>query len=284
MTRRLKLSMPIPTDGSPDPPLQSYVEHANSEDLVPVKIAITGKYATLKDSYISIVNALEHSAVALGVRVEPVWVDTTEIRRPEDLERFLPQDTGGVIVPGGFGARGVEGKIQVIGYARERGIPFLGICYGFHFAVVEFARHVCDLEGAQTTEVNSRTPHPVIHLLPEQRKKSKLGGTMRLGGHKVRLDAESMVAKLYGRTEVTERFRHRFEFNNDYRKVFEKGGMRFVGTTPDGEIMQVLVLPDHPYFVACQFHPEYTSRPLAPNPIFYGLVQAAIKKRELALV
>ncbi|MCK4592893.1 gamma-glutamyl-gamma-aminobutyrate hydrolase family protein, partial [bacterium] len=208
----------------------------------------------------------------------------TEIRRPEDLERFLPQDTGGVIVPGGFGARGVEGKIQVIGYARERGIPFLGICYGFHFAVVEFARHVCDLEGAQTTEVNSRTPHPVIHLLPEQRKKSKLGGTMRLGGHKVRLDAESMVAKLYGRTEVTERFRHRFEFNNDYRKVFEKGGMRFVGTTPDGEIMQVLVLPDHPYFVACQFHPEYTSRPLAPNPIFYGLVQAAIKKRELALV
>jgi CTP synthase len=280
VTNRLKLSLPIPTNGTPEAPLRSYVEHVNAEELVPLKIAITGKYATLKDSYVSIVNALEHSEVALGARVEPIWVDTTEIKRPEDVERLLPEDTAGIIVPGGFGARGVEGKILVIRYARERGVPFLGICYGFHFAVVEFARHVCGLEDAQTTEVNSRTPHPVIHLLPEQLDKTELGGTMRLGGHRVLLQKDSEVAKLYGRTEVTERFRHRFEFNNDYREIFEKRGMRFSGTTPDGEIMQVLELPDHPYFVASQFHPEYTSRPLAPNPLFYGLVRAAIKQKE----
>jgi CTP synthase len=280
VTQRLKLSMPIPTNGKSEPPLHSYVEYVQTEGLPLVKIAITGKYATLKDSYISIVNALEHSGVALGVRVEPVWVDTTEIARPEDVERLLPPDTAGVIVPGGFGARGVEGKIQVIQYARERGLPFLGICYGFHFAVVEFARHLCGLEDAQTTEVNSRTPHPVIHLLPEQKKKSRLGGTMRLGGHKVRLDPKSAVAGLYGRTEITERFRHRFEFNNDYREIFESKGMRFVGTTPDGAIMQVLELPGHPYFVASQFHPEYTSRPLSPNPLFFGLVRAAALKKE----
>ncbi|HDR06562.1 MAG TPA: CTP synthase, partial [Candidatus Coatesbacteria bacterium] len=279
VTARLNLSMPVPANGSPEPPLAPYVEYVQSETLPTVKIALTGKYATLKDSYISIVNALEHAGVALGVRVEPVWIDTTEIARPEDVQRLLPEDTGGVIVPGGFGARGVEGKIQVIQHARERGLPFLGICYGFHFAVVEFARHVCGLEEAQTTEVNSRTPHPVICLLPEQKSESRLGGTMRLGGHRVRLEPKSAVAGLYGRDDVIERFRHRFEFNNDYREIFGKKGMRFSGTTPDGEIMQVLELPGHPYFVASQFHPEYTSRPLAPNPLFHGLVKAAVARR-----
>jgi CTP synthase len=281
VTERLKLSMPMRRDPSGKRrPLARYVEHYRAEELPVLTVAITGKYATLKDSYVSIVNSLEHCEVALGCRVEVAWIETTEINTDADLERMLPENLGAVIVPGGFGARGVEGKIRVIRHCRENGVPFLGICYGFHFAVVEFARHALGLEDAHTTEVDAQTPHPVIDLLPEQRKKRKLGGTMRLGGHTVKLRPESRAAELYnGAAEVVERFRHRFEFNNDYREAFEEAGMRFSGTTPDGGIMQVLELSGHPYFMASQFHPEYTSRPLAPNPLFLGLMKAGLDRR-----
>ena len=280
ISRRLKLSLPMPVSRrEPQPPLAPYIEHYKAENLPTIKVAITGKYATLKDSYVSIVNALEHCEVATGCRIEVAWIETTEISTAADVERMLPDDVAAVIVPGGFGARGVEGKIQVIRRCREQGIPFLGICYGFHFAVVEFARHVLGLDGAHTTEVNAKTAHPVIDLLPEQRKKRKLGGTMRLGGHAVKLKTETAAAALYdGAAQVVERFRHRFEFNNDFREAFEEGGMRFSGSTPDGEIMQILELPGHPYFMASQFHPEYTSRPLTPNPLFLGLVKAGLEQ------
>jgi len=283
ITKRLNLSLPVPANDDVDPPLAPYLKHYGKEDLTKVTIAITGKYATLKDSYISIVNALEHAEVALDCRVETRWIETTEINDESEIEKLFDGEVSGVIVPGGFGSRGVEGKILTIKHARENNIPFLGICYGFHFAVVEVARHLCGLEKAHTTEVNRRTPHPVIRLLPSQRKKSNLGGTMRLGGHTVKLEADSMIGGLYGNvSEARERFRHRFEFNNEYRKQVEEAGIRFVGTTPNGEIMQILELAGHPYFVASQFHPEYTSRPMNPNPLFYGLIEAALKRQRQA--
>lgn len=244
-----------------------------------VDIAVAGKYSALGDSYASVREALVHCSAYTDARVEVELVDTTPFDDPDAdlsvLDRF-----DGVIVPGGFGTRGIEGKIRVIRYCRENKVPLLGICYGMQLAVIEFARNVCGLAGAHTTEVSdddkSRVvEHPVVCYLPGQDKVQRKGGTMRLGGHDVLLKAGSRVAELYGSTRIRERFRHRYEINPEYVERLGAAGLVFSGTNRDGSIMQAMELPGHPFFVAGQFHPELTSRLTAPAPLFQGLVRAA---------
>ncbi|MEO2240856.1 MAG: CTP synthase (glutamine hydrolyzing) [Euryarchaeota archaeon] len=242
-----------------------------------VRIAVVGKYVDLPDAYISIREALVHAGAEAGVRVEIDWVDAEELEagRSEAWERL--QEADGVLVPGGFGKRGVEGKIEAIRYAREEEVPFLGICLGFQLAVVEYARSEAGMEGAHSTEFNPDTPHPVIDLLPEQRGVEEKGGTMRLGAEPVVLEEGSLIRELYGKEVVLERHRHRYEVNPEYIHRLEEHGLRFTGRSPDGR-MEVLELPDHPYFVGTQYHPEFKSRPGRPSPPFLGLVNAAMER------
>ena len=242
-----------------------------------ITIAITGKYTSLRDSYASIIKALEHAGTNVGVEVKLKWVDTTTLD-DTNVEKEL-KGVQGIIVPGAFGSRGSEGKITCIKYARENKIPYLGLCYGFQMALVEYARNVCGLNGANSTENNLATEHPVIDILPEQKAISKLGGNMRLGGQDVEIKAGTMAHQLYGTTLVRERFRHRWECNPAYISRFEGSGIIFSGRAPGREIMQILELPPevHPYFMAVQYHPEFTSRPLEPNPLYLGLVKAGME-------
>ena len=244
-----------------------------------VTIGITGKYTALRDSYASIIKALEHAGTHQGVKVKLKWIDTTDLL-PADIPAQL-QDVQGIIVPGAFGSRGAEGKINCINYARSHKLPFLGLCYGFQMAVIEYARTVCGLVDANTTEINPHCLHPVIDILPEQKGLSKLGGNMRLGGQDIEIKLGTIAAQLYGSTLVRERFRHRWECNPAYIKTLEDQGLIFSGKAPGREIMQILELPPemHPYFVATQAHPEFTSNPLRPNPQYKGLVQAAISRK-----
>jgi len=255
-----------------------YIEKFRSAD-VPVVIGITGKYTSLRDSYASIIQALEHAGTHNGARVRIEWIDTSQITR-DSVERAL-QDVDGIIVPGGFGIRGAEGKIECIRYARQTGLPYLGICYGFQLAVVEFARNVCGLTDANSTEIAPDTPHAVIDILPEQKQIEGLGGNMRLGGRDVQIKPGTLAARLFrGAPEVRMRFRHRYEVDPQYIELLEKHGLVFSGKAPDYPIMQVLELPTevHPYFIATQAHPELLSRPLRPEPMFMGLVRAAIER------
>jgi len=240
-----------------------------------VSIAITGKYTAVRDSYASLIKAVEHAAAAHCARADIRWIDVTDLTEAGAAEALAGVD--GVIVPGGFGTRGTEGKIACIRYAREHYLPYLGLCYGLQLAVVEFARNVCGLAGAHSTEVEAGTPHPVIDLLPEQKKVKDLGATMRLGGKDVEIRPGTLAAKMFGGAATARlRFRHRFEVNPEYVERLERGGMVFSGKAPGRPIMQILELPDHPYFVATQAHPEFTSRPLRPSPFFLGLVAAAL--------
>ncbi len=243
-----------------------------------VTIGITGKYTALRDSYASIIKALEHAGTQLGVKVKLKWIDTTDLN-PAKVAEVL-RDVQGIIVPGAFGSRGAEGKINCIRYVREQKIPYLGLCYGFQMAVIEFARNVCGLENANTTEVDRLTPHPVIDLLPEQQRISELGGNMRLGGHDVEIKSGTMAVSLYSSTLIRERFRHRWECNSNYIARLEEKGLIFSGKAPGREIMQILELPKevHPYFMATQSHPEFVSQPLRPHPLYLGLVKAAVEK------
>lgn len=255
---------------------QDYVE----KTLAPRKevvIGITGKYTSLRDSYASIIKALEHAGTHVGVNVVIKWVDTTNLT-VEQIPAVL-QDVQGIIVPGAFGSRGAEGKINCIKYVREHKIPYLGLCYGFQMALIEYARNVCGLAHANTTEIDANCSNPVIDLLPEQKKLEGLGGNMRLGGHDIEIKAGTMAAKLYGGTKARERFRHRWECNPRYISQFEKKGIIFSGKAPGREIMQILELPErqHPFFFATQSHPEFTSQPLRPNPQYVGFVTAALK-------
>ncbi len=241
-----------------------------------VTIGITGKYTSLRDSYASIIQALEHAGAANGVKVRIDWIDTSEVvdENVGDMLRHLH----GIIVPGGFGVRGTEGKIACIRYAREHGLPYLGICYGFQMAVIEFARNVCGMAGANSTEIDPDCPYPVIDILPEQKQIEGLGGNMRLGGRDVVIRPGTLAARLFNNApEVRLRFRHRYEVDPQYISVLEAKGMVFSGKAPDYPIMQILELaPDqHPYFVGTQAHPELSSRPLRPHPMFVGLVRAA---------
>jgi CTP synthase len=239
------------------------------------RIAVVGKYIDLKDSYKSLVEALAHGGIANEARVDIAWVDAEHIERDGPAPHFT--DVHGILVPGGFGDRGIEGKIAAVRHARERGVPFFGICLGMQCAVIEFARHVCGLTGANSSEFEPGTPHPVIDLLPEQRAVAGKGGTMRLGLYPVVLAEGSLAARLYGQSIIQERHRHRYEVNNEYLKTLEKNGLRVSGVWADKQVVEMIEIPDHPYFVAGQFHPEFRSRPWDPHPLFAGFVRAALE-------
>jgi CTP synthase len=241
------------------------------------RIALVGKYIENRDSYISIAESFQHAGAANDAAVEIDWVDSSELEQTDAAERLAHVD--GILVAHGFGARGVEGKLKAIRYARENRIPFYGICYGMQMAVIEFARHVVGLDGAHTEEVDPNTPHPVIHLLPEQRGVGDKGGTMRLGAYPCRLLPHSLAARVYGDTVIYERHRHRYEVNNEYRALLERHGLVFSGVSPDNRLVEIIELPDHPFFLAGQFHPEFKSRPNRPHPVFVGLVRAALEYR-----
>jgi CTP synthase len=238
-----------------------------------VEVAICGKYIHLHDAYKSIIEAFTHAGVANDVHVNIHWVDTEKIEQ-EGAEAHLA-GINGILVPGGFGDRGVEGKITAIRYARERKIPFLGICLGLQLAVIEYARDVCGLAGADSSEFNPDTPHPVIDLMLEQRSRTKMGGTMRLGAYPCRITPDSLAHRCYDALDIEERHRHRYEVNNAYRKRLTDCGMAISGVSPDGELVEIIELPSLPFFIGCQFHPELKSRPNRAHPLFKGLVRAA---------
>src|SRR5262245_14484319 len=240
-----------------------------------VEIALVGKYVKLHDAYLSVHEALKHAGIHNGTRVHVRWVDAEDMTLDEAREELSGVD--GVLVPGGFGSRGWEGKIRACRVAREDGIPYLGICLGMHVAVSEFARHVCDLDGANSTEMDPETPHPVIDLLPEQKEVEDLGGTMRLGAQAVELATGGRTRDIYGGEPViSERHRHRYEVNNAYRQKLADGGLVISGTFQEGRLVEVVELADHPWFVASQFHPEFKSRPTRPAPLFREFVAAAL--------
>jgi CTP synthase len=242
-----------------------------------VEIALVGKYVKLHDAYLSVHEALKHAGIHAGCRVNVRWVDAEHMSLDEARAELAEVD--GVLVPGGFGSRGWEGKILACRVAREDSVPYLGICLGMHVAVSEFARHVCSLDGANSTEMDPETPHPVIDLLPEQKEVEDLGGTMRLGAQAVELAADTRARELYGDEPViSERHRHRYEVNNAYRDVLVDHGLVVSGTFQEGRLVEVVELPDHPWFVASQFHPEFKSRPTRPAPLFREFVQAALER------
>ena len=241
-----------------------------------VKIAITGKYAELDDAYISVKEALNHAAAHCNVRVAIDFVSTERYEEHPDFISELVKYNG-ILVPGGFGQRGTEGKIKAIRFARENNIPFLGICYGFQLSVIEYARNVCNLEEATTTEINPNTKHPIIDLLPEQKKVVQMGHTMRLGMHKILLEKNSIFEEIYGSNVISERHRHRYEVNPEYIETLVSAGLTFSGKSEDGIRMETLELKDHPCFIACQFHPEFLSRPSKPSPPYYKFIQTANK-------
>lgn len=243
-----------------------------------VKIAMVGKYVELHDSYISVNEALKHGGIATRSAVDIQWIDSESLEGDDiDLDEILG-DMDGILVPGGFGSRGIEGKIKACRYARENKIPYLGICLGMQIAIIEFARDVLGLEGANSAEINPETPYPVIDILPEQKDVTDMGGTMRLGQYPCTLNPESKSYELYGASMIYERHRHRYEVNNDYRADLLKGGMIFAGTSPDNHIVEMVEIPNHPWFVAGQFHPEFKSRPNRPHPLFRGFVTAASER------
>ena len=238
-------------------------------------IGVVGKYVELKDSYKSLSEALGHGGIANEARVHVTWVDAELVERDGPAPHF--QGIHGILVPGGFGDRGIEGKIQSIQYAREHGLPFFGICLGMQCAIIEFARNVCGLAGANSSEFNPNAPHKVIDLLPEQRDVKDKGGTMRLGLYPIVLTDGSAASKAYGQGIIQERHRHRFEVNNDYLKDLEKNGLRVSGLWAEKQLVEIIELPDHPWFVAGQFHPELRSRPWEPHPLFAAFAKAAIE-------
>ena len=229
----------------------------------------------MEDSYLSVVESIKHAGYANEVDVEIGFVDSETINT-ENAKDILGKFNG-IIVPGGFGNRGIEGKIQTVKYARENNIPFLGICLGMQMAVIEFARDVLGLKDADSVEFNPDTKNPVIHIMEDQKNITKKGGTMRLGAYPCVLAKETLANKLYGSEEISERHRHRYEFNNEYKKEMEQKGMVFSGTSPDGNLVEIVEIKEHPYFIAAQFHPEFKSRPDRPQPLFVGLISAAKK-------
>ena len=240
-----------------------------------VKIGLVGKYVELHDSYISVNEALKHGGIATHSAVDIHWIDSETLEGDDvDLDAILG-DMDGILVPGGFGSRGIEGKINACRYARTHGVPYLGICLGMQIAIIEFARDVLGMADANSAEIDPSTTHPVIDILPEQKDVTDMGGTMRLGQYPCTLNPESNAYSLYCASMIYERHRHRYEVNNDYRPDLLNGGMIFAGTSPDNHIVEMVEIPDHPWFVAGQFHPEFKSRPNRPHPLFRGFVTAA---------
>jgi CTP synthase len=240
----------------------------------PIEIAIVGKYVRLTDAYLSVVEALRHAALENGGDLNLRWINSEDVT-PQTVDRYL-SSAHGIVVPGGFGPRGIDGKITAIQYAREHRIPFLGLCLGMQCSVIEWARNVACLDGANSAEFDAACPNPVINLLPEQQDVVDLGGTMRLGLYPCRVTPNTLADRLYQEEVVYERHRHRYEFNNAYRTLFLETGYAISGTSPDGRLVEMIELPGHPFFIASQFHPEFQSRPSHPHPLFQGFVAAAI--------
>ena len=263
----------------PQPDLKDWVEmveklkHPTQE----VTVALVGKYIQLHDAYISVVEALKHGGIYSHTTVNIKWVES-ETGTADNASKIFG-DVSGILVPGGFGTRGIEGKIEAIRYARTRGIPFLGLCLGMQLSIVEFARNVIGYNDAHSMELKPDTTHPVIHIMPEQIGIEDIGGTLRLGSYPCILKESSKAFRLYGKKEIQERHRHRYEVNNDYREVLEKHGMLLSGLSPDGNIVEMVEIPEHPWFIATQAHPELKSRPNRPHPLFKGFVEAALERQ-----
>ena len=249
-----------------------------------VRIAIVGKYIELQDAHKSIIESFTHAGIPNHVAVEQVWVDSEELEGKEIGDRRLTEifaDCHAILVPGGFGERGIEGKINAIRYAREHKLPFLGLCLGLHCGLIEIGRDLVGLEMANSSEFDPATPHPVIHLMEDQKGIANLGGTMRLGAYPCQIKGGTLAERCYGESEISERHRHRYEVNNAYREAFEKAGVVFSGLSPDGQLVEIFEYQDHPFFIAVQFHPELKSRPHRPHPLFREFVAAAVVHQQL---
>ncbi len=268
------------SDGDPDLGDWRELVRRGRNPLDEVTVAMVGKYVQLRDAYLSVVEALKHGGFANQVRVRIRWVDAEQLN--DDTAASLLNGVDGIVVPGGFGYRGIEGKIAAIKYARENEIPFLGLCLGLQCAVIEFARNVCGLEGANSTEFDEETRYPVIALMDEQRRVVQKGGTMRLGAYPCFLKPGTKIAEIYGTQLVYERHRHRYEVNPRYHEILERHGMVLGGISPDGKLVEAIELPNHPFFIATQFHPEFKSRPNRPHPLFAAFIKAALKQKEQA--
>jgi len=257
---------------------EEMVDRINNPKDGRVRICVVGKYTELVDSYKSIAEALVHGGIEAGVGVDVDWWSSERVEEQgaDFVERFH-----GVLVPGGFGVRGISGMLDTIRYIRENGIPYFGICLGLQCAIIEFARNVCGLKRSHSFEFNKKTPDPVISLLDSQRKVTEMGGTMRLGAYPCKLEKGSLAHEVYGVDEISERHRHRYEVNPEYQKTLTSGGMRFGGISPDGQLVEMIELPNHPFFLGVQFHPELKSRPNKPHPLFAAFVRAAAKRRNL---
>ena len=243
-----------------------------------IEVALVGKYVQLNDAYLSVTEALHHAGTSFDTDVKIRWVDSENIER-DGPDKHL-EGVSAIVVPGGFGSRGVDGKIQTIQYARERDIPFLGLCLGMQCLVMEWASHIAKLPQANSSEFDTEAENPVISVMPEQEDVVDLGGTMRLGLWPCRIEPDTLASQLYQKEVIYERHRHRYEFNNAYRNLFLETGFMVSGTSPDGRLVEIVELPSHPFFIACQFHPEFQSRPNTPHPMFLGLIEAALKSEE----
>jgi CTP synthase len=264
--------------GFPDVDLRAWTDFLRryKNPKAEVRIALVGKYVELHDAYKSIKEALEHAGAENTTRVRIDWVHSEKINA-RNVAKLLGGASGILVAPG-FGHRGIEGKIEAIRHARENGIPFFGICLGMQCAVIEYGRHVLGLEGANSTEMDADTKHPVIALMEEQKSVADKGGTMRLGAYPCKLADGTLAARIYGRKDITERHRHRYEFNNSYLDSYQKAGMKASGINPKGKLVEIVELKDHPWFIGVQFHPEYRSTVARPHPLFVGFVQAAVKQ------
>ncbi len=244
-----------------------------------VTIAVCGKYVKHHDAYKSVSVALTHAAAANELKLKIKWVDSEKILAQDNLEEKL-SDVDGILIPGGFGIRGIDGKIEIAKYARENNVPLFGICLGLQVASIEFAKNVCNLEDAYSTEFKEDCKNPVIHLMEDQKYKKLVGGSMRLGAYKCKIKENTLAADIYKAKTISERHRHRYEFNNDYREIFEKNGMVISGTSPDGFLVEIIELPAHPFYIAVQFHPEFKSRPDLPHPIFKRFIYESYKNKK----
>ena len=260
----------------PEPDLTDWISMVDAlrHPTKDVTVALVGKYTQLHDAYISVVEALKHGGIAERSTVQIKWIDSEQLN--EDNAEEMLGDVSGILVPGGFGDRGIDGKIVAIHYARTRKVPFLGLCLGMQLSIVEFARHVVGLKDAHSVELNPETQHPVIALMPDQENVEDIGGTLRLGSYPCVLDKTTKAYTLYGKDHIEERHRHRYEVNNDYRKILTESGMTLSGISPDGRIVEMIELKDHPFFLATQAHPELKSRPNRPHPLFKGFIKAAL--------
>jgi CTP synthase len=263
----------------PDPDLQGWIDMINrwKNPKYKVQVALVGKYVSLHDAYISVVESLKHAGVANYADVDIKWVDSERISSYNVAE--VLGDVDAIIVPGGFGDRGIEGMITAIQYARENKVPYLGLCLGMQLTLVEYARNVLGWKDAHSNEFSQTTTHPVIHIMPDQDGVTDLGGTLRLGSYPCVLADGSKAQELYGEKEIHERHRHRYEVNNAYRNDFIEGGMQLSGLSPDGRIVEIIEIPSHPWFVATQAHPEFKSRPNNAHPLFKGFIEAALKNK-----